>query len=107
MRWGKLQSIPDLSRQTERNMTMDEKKVLRAAGLLAASAGAASLGTWLTTRFLVKVAVDRELPHGVEKAGDLLPILRKTMRSFGSWRRGPAGWKAGRASLSPSLPGTG
>lgn len=58
-------------------MTMDEKKVLRAAGLLAASAGAASLGTWLTTRFLVKVAVDRVLPHGVEKAGDLLTHIEK------------------------------
>ena len=63
----------------ERNVTMnvEKKKYLYAAGALVASAGAAILGAWASTKFLVRVAVDREVPHGVEKAGNLLSRTEK------------------------------
>lgn len=51
---------------------MEPKKILCASGIVAATAAAASLSAYLTTKFLVRVAVDREGPRAMQKAGELL-----------------------------------
>lgn len=48
------------------------KRYLHASGIVMAAAMAASLSTYLTTKFLVKAAVDREAPKALQKAGELL-----------------------------------
>lgn len=58
-------------------MNTKAQKFFRAAGLVAATAGAASFAAYLTTKFLVRVAVDREGPKAMEKAGDFLSGTQK------------------------------
>lgn len=53
------------------------KKCIRAYGVVAAAAAGASLSAYLTTKFLVKVAVDREGPKAMQKAGNLLAGTQK------------------------------
>lgn len=48
------------------------KKYLWASGVVVAATAAASLSTYLTTRFLVRAAVDREGPKAMQKAGELI-----------------------------------
>lgn len=48
------------------------KKYLWASGVVVAATAAASLSTYLTTKFLVRAAVDREGPKAMRKAGELI-----------------------------------
>lgn len=57
--------MKDISRNTP-------KKYLQTSGIVMAAAMAASLSTYITTKFLVKAAVDREAPRAMQKAGELL-----------------------------------
>ena len=53
------------------------KKCMRVAGIAAAAGAGASLSAYLTTKFLVKVAVDREGPRAMQRAGHLLAGAQK------------------------------
>lgn len=56
-----------------KNISQDNtKRYLQASGIVMAAAMAASLSTYLTTKFLVKAAIDREAPKAMQKAGELL-----------------------------------
>ena len=48
------------------------KKYLWASGVVVAATAAASLSTYLTTKFLIRAAVDREGPKAMRKAGELI-----------------------------------
>ena len=53
-------------------MNENVKKCIRISGIVVAAAAGASLSAYLTTKFLVKAAVDREGPRMMQKAGNLL-----------------------------------
>ena len=56
-----------------KNISQDNtKRHLQASGIVMAAAMAASLSTYLTTKFLVKAAIDRGAPKAMQKAGELL-----------------------------------
>ena len=56
-----------------KNISQDNtKRYLQASGIVMAAAMAASLSTYLTTKFLVKAAIDRGAPKAMQKAGELL-----------------------------------
>lgn len=52
-------------------------RAVRISAAIGAAAGAAAVSACLTTKFLMKVALDREVPRGLEKAGSLLSGARK------------------------------
>lgn len=51
---------------------MPHRKILKATGIAAATVGLASLSAYVSTKFLVKVALDREEPKVLQKAGNLI-----------------------------------
>ena len=53
------------------------KKYLQASGVVIAATAVVSLSTYLTTKFLVKAAVDREGPKAMQKAGDLISGIQQ------------------------------
>lgn len=53
------------------------RRGIQTAGIVAAAAAATSLASCLTTRFLVKAAIDRELPKSIQRAGRLISGERK------------------------------
>lgn len=53
-------------------MKDSSKKLLKVGGIAAATASVASLSAYVTTKFLVKVALDREEPKAMQKAGNLI-----------------------------------
>ena len=55
------------------------KKYLQAPGIVMIAAMAASLSTYITTKFLVKAAVDREAPKAMQKALSCFPAYSRTM----------------------------
>lgn len=60
-------------------MKMNEnvKKCIRISGIVAAAAAGASLSAYLTTKILVKTAVDRDGPRVMQRAGNLLARTQK------------------------------
>lgn len=58
-------------------MNENVKKCIRISGIVAAAAAGASLSAYLTTKILVKTAVDREGPRMMQKAGNLLAGTQK------------------------------
>lgn len=55
-----------------KSMKDTSRKVMKVGGIVAATAGLASLSAYVTTKFLVKVALDREKPKTLQKAGSLI-----------------------------------
>ena len=53
-------------------MNDTSKKIVKATGIAAATVGLASLSAYVSTKFLVKVALDREEPRVLKKAGNLI-----------------------------------
>lgn len=53
-------------------MKDSSKKLLKVGGIAATTASVASLSAYVTTKFLVKVALDREEPKAMQKAGKLI-----------------------------------
>lgn len=58
-------------------MNENVKKCIRISGIVAAAAAGASLSAYLTTKILVKTAVDRDGPRVMQRAGNLLARTQK------------------------------
>lgn len=58
-------------------MNENVKKCIRISGIVAAAAAGASLSAYLTTKILVKTAVDRDGPRLMQRAGNLLARTQK------------------------------
>lgn len=58
-------------------MNENVKKCIRISGIVAAAAAGASLSAYLTTKILVKTAVDRNGPRVMQRAGNLLARTQK------------------------------
>lgn len=48
------------------------EKGIKTAGIILGSTGAAAAVSYLTTRFLMKMAMDREMPKAAQNAGNLI-----------------------------------
>ena len=58
-------------------MNENVKKCIRISGIVVAAAAGASLSAYLTTKILVKTAVDRDGPRVMQRAGNLLARTQK------------------------------
>lgn len=69
------------------------KKIIKMSGITVSSMAAAAFTAYVTTKYLVRIALDREEPKAMQKAENLISGSQSSNKFLKELKEAPKSWK--------------